>query len=70
MRISARAAKAFLAAGVLAVLPLSTLGQHYTQENLVSDIAQPDNADGTKVSIDPNLKNAGESRAARPVLGG
>jgi uncharacterized protein (TIGR03118 family) len=58
MRISARAAKAFLAAGVLAVLPLSTLAQHYTQENLVSDIAQPDNADGTKVTIDPNLKNA------------
>jgi uncharacterized protein (TIGR03118 family) len=57
MRISARVAKAFLAAGVLAVVPLSTLGQHYTQENLVSNIAQPDNADGTSVTIDPNLKN-------------
>jgi hypothetical protein len=57
MRISARAAKAFLASAVLAVLPLSTFAQHYTQENLVSDIAQPDNADGAKVGIDPNLKN-------------
>jgi uncharacterized protein (TIGR03118 family) len=57
MRISARAVRAFLAGSVLAALPLSTLAQHYTQENLVSDIAQPDNADGTKVGIDPNLKN-------------
>src|SRR6202522_4252036 len=58
MRISARAMKAFLAGGVLAMLPVVTLAQHYTQENLVSDIAQPDNADGTAVTIDPNLKNA------------
>ena len=57
MRISARAVKMFLAGGVLAVLPVCTLAQHYTQQNLVSDIAQPDNADGTKVTIDPNLKN-------------
>jgi hypothetical protein len=58
MRISARALKAFLAGGVLAMLPVVTFAQHYTQENLVSDIAQPDNADGTAVTIDPNLKNA------------
>src|ERR1700684_869547 len=58
MRISARAVKAFLAGGVLAMLPMMTFAQHYTQENLVSDIAQPDNADGTAVTIDPNLKNA------------
>lgn len=57
MRISARAVKAILAGSVLAVLPATTLAQHYTQENLVSDVAQPDNADGTKVTIDPNLKN-------------
>jgi uncharacterized protein (TIGR03118 family) len=65
MRNSARVVKAFLAASVLAVLPASAVAQHYTQENLVSDIAQPDNADGTKVTIDPNLKNAwGVSRGA------
>src|SRR5208283_1689496 len=65
MRNSARAVKAFLAGSVLAVLPVSTLAQHYTQENLVSDVAQPDNADGTKVGIDPNLKNVwGVSRGA------
>ena len=57
MRISARAVKAFVAGSVLAVVPATTLAQHYTQENLVSDISQPDNADGTKVTIDPNLKN-------------
>jgi uncharacterized protein (TIGR03118 family) len=65
MRISARAAKAFLAGTVLAILPVTTFAQHYTQENLVSDISQPDNADGTKVGIDPNLKNAwGVARGA------
>jgi uncharacterized protein (TIGR03118 family) len=58
MRNSARVLRVFLAGSVLAVLPVSALAQHYTQENLVSDIAQPDNADGTKVTIDPNLKNA------------
>jgi uncharacterized protein (TIGR03118 family) len=58
MRISARSMKAFLAGGVLAMLPVTAFAQHYTQENLVSDIAQPDNADGTAVTIDPNLKNA------------
>jgi uncharacterized protein (TIGR03118 family) len=57
MRISTRAVKAFLAGSVLAVVPATTLAQHYTQENLVSDISQADNADGTKVTIDPNLKN-------------
>ncbi|MGC1685342.1 MAG: TIGR03118 family protein [Candidatus Acidiferrales bacterium] len=57
MRNSARAMKAFLAGSVLAILPVSTFAQHYTQENLVSDIAQPDNADGTKVGTDTNLKN-------------
>jgi uncharacterized protein (TIGR03118 family) len=31
--------------------------QHYIQKNLVSDIPQPNNADGSKVLIDPNLKN-------------
>jgi uncharacterized protein (TIGR03118 family) len=44
---------------VLAVFafPSLTPAQHYTQKNLVSDISQPDNADGSKVLVDPNLKN-------------
>lgn len=41
----------------LFLLPAVTQAQHYMQKNLVSDISQPDNADGTKVLLDPNLKN-------------
>jgi len=38
-------------------LPAVTQAQHYTQKNLVSDLPQPINADGTNVLVDPNLKN-------------
>src|SRR5260370_14308632 len=38
-------------------VPNVAKAQHYTQKNLVSDISQPDNADGSKVLVDPNLKN-------------
>jgi uncharacterized protein (TIGR03118 family) len=38
-------------------LPSVTPAQHYRQKNLVSDISQPNNADGTTVLVDPNLKN-------------
>ncbi len=38
-------------------VPNVAKAQHYTQKNLVSDISQPDNADGSKVLLDPNLKN-------------
>jgi len=38
-------------------LPNVTPAQHYVQKNLVSDLVQPDNADGSKVLLDPNLKN-------------
>jgi len=41
----------------LFLLPSVTQAQHYTQKNLVSDVSQPNNADGTKVLVDPNLKN-------------
>ena len=37
--------------------PSLTQAQHYSQKNLVSDISQPNNADGTTVLVDPNLKN-------------
>jgi len=38
-------------------VPNVAKAQHYTQKNLVSDISQPDNSDGSKVLVDPNLKN-------------
>ena len=41
----------------LFLLPSVTRAQHYSQKNLVSDIPQPNNADGTTVLVDPNLKN-------------
>jgi uncharacterized protein (TIGR03118 family) len=40
-----------------ALFPALSSAQHYSQKNLVSDIAQPNNADGSKVLVDPNLKN-------------
>jgi uncharacterized protein (TIGR03118 family) len=52
-----KAAKILIAACAISFLPVATFGQHYVQENLVSDISQPANADGTTVTIDPNLKN-------------
>jgi uncharacterized protein (TIGR03118 family) len=53
-----KAAKLLCAAAVaLIAVPSVTFAQHYAQKNLVSDVAQPDNADKSKVLIDPNLKN-------------
>ena len=57
MKMSTTAVKLILAVGGLAILPVTTLAQHYVQKNLVSDISQPANADGTAVTVDPNLKN-------------
>jgi uncharacterized protein (TIGR03118 family) len=51
------ALKLLLAAAALPLVPAVTHAQHYKQKNLISDITQPDNADGTKVLVDPNLKN-------------
>lgn len=39
------------------LFPALSSAQHYTQRNLISDIEQPNNADGSKVLVDPNLKN-------------
>jgi len=48
----------FVAAScVLSMLPLIAFAQNYLQTNLVSDIPQPANADGTMVTVDPHLKN-------------
>ncbi|HEY6263186.1 MAG TPA: TIGR03118 family protein [Candidatus Acidoferrum sp.] len=41
----------------LFLLPSLTPAQHYAQKNLVSDLPQPHNPDGSKVLVDPNLKN-------------
>lgn len=53
-RILSRAA----AASVLLVIPAAAFSQNYVETNLVSDIPQPANADGSTVGVDPNLKNA------------
>jgi uncharacterized protein (TIGR03118 family) len=37
--------------------PAVSFAQHYMQKNLVSDVTQPNNADGSAVLVDPNLKN-------------
>src|ERR1700733_6596815 len=58
MKISWRAARLFLPVSVLSIFPATALAQHYVQENLVSDVSQPTNADGTTVTIDANLKNS------------
>jgi uncharacterized protein (TIGR03118 family) len=42
---------------VLSIFSLSAFAQNYVQTNLVSDIPQPANANGTLVAIDSHLKN-------------
>jgi uncharacterized protein (TIGR03118 family) len=54
---SSNAMKRIVAAAALSLCPLIAFAQNYTQNNLVSDIAQPPNADGTEVAVDPHLKN-------------
>src|SRR5260370_38194600 len=59
------AVKCFAASCALSISPLASFAQNYVQTNLVSDIPQVPNADGTSVTIDPHLKNVwGMSRAA------
>ena len=58
-------ARRLAAACVLFSIPFAASAQNYVQTNLVSDITQPANADGSTVGIDANLKNAwGLSRGA------
>ena len=40
-----------------ALFPALSSAQHYNQKNLVSDVFQPPNSDGSPVVLDPNLKN-------------
>jgi uncharacterized protein (TIGR03118 family) len=57
MSWNSRVLRHVAAAGVLLVIPAATFAQNYVQTNLVSDISQPANADGSKVGIDPHLRN-------------
>jgi uncharacterized protein (TIGR03118 family) len=57
MKTTLKALTPLLAAGVLSIFPAAAHAQHYAQENLVSDISQPANTDGSTVTIDPHLKN-------------
>jgi uncharacterized protein (TIGR03118 family) len=49
--------KCAAASCALSILPLVSFAQNYMQTNLVSDIPQPPNANGTLVTVDPHLKN-------------
>jgi uncharacterized protein (TIGR03118 family) len=52
------AMKCIAASCALSILPLAAFAQNYVQTNLVSDIPQAPNADGTSAIIDVHLKNA------------
>jgi uncharacterized protein (TIGR03118 family) len=58
MSRTSSAAKCIAASCALSIVSLTAFAQNYVQTNLVSDIPQPPNADGTTVTIDPHLKNA------------
>jgi uncharacterized protein (TIGR03118 family) len=58
MKVFSNTMKLLFASGVLSILPVASVAQHYTQQNLVSDITQPNNADGSAVAVDANLKNS------------
>jgi uncharacterized protein (TIGR03118 family) len=51
----------FLSPSVLfvasALFPALGAAQHYTQKNLLSNLALPNNSDGSAVIVDPNLQN-------------
>ena len=53
-----RVAHILVATCSVLVFSTASFAQQYVQTNLVSDIAQPANANGTPVSVDPDLVNA------------
>ena len=57
MQSFSKSAKLAIVFALAVSVPNVAKAQHYIQKNLVSDLSQPDNADGSKVLIDPNLKN-------------
>src|ERR1700760_1945883 len=58
VRMTVSLSRIGIGAGViLGLLPLMASAQNYVQKNLVSDMPQPANADGSMGTIDPPLKN-------------
>jgi uncharacterized protein (TIGR03118 family) len=57
MNWSSSAVKCIAASCALSIVPFTAFAQNYVQTNLVSDIPQAPNADGTLVAVDPHLKN-------------
>jgi len=55
MKLSPKSLAVVLAASV--AYPAVSCAQHFTQKNLVSNITQPANSDGSAVIVDPNMKN-------------
>jgi uncharacterized protein (TIGR03118 family) len=55
MKLSLKSLVVVLTASI--AFPALSSAQHYVQKNLVSDIAQPANSDGSAVIVDSNLKN-------------
>jgi uncharacterized protein (TIGR03118 family) len=55
MKFSVKSLALVFCASVASPAPSSA--QHYVQKNLVSDVTQPNNSDGSAVIVDPNLKN-------------
>jgi uncharacterized protein (TIGR03118 family) len=65
MNRNSGAMKRIAASCALAIFPLGAFAQNYVQTNLMSDIPQAANADGTSVIVDAHLKNAwGLARSA------
>ena len=58
MNRNSRAINCFAAGCTLSIFSLGAFAQNYVQTNLVSDVPQAANADGTSVIIDAHLKNA------------
>ena len=57
MRKSSNAMKIIAVTCTFSVMPLTAFAQNYVQTNLISDVPQDPNADGTTVTIDAHLKN-------------
>ena len=58
MNWNSSVASRLAAACACSIVSLAASAQNYVQTNLVSDIAQPANADGSAVNVDTHLKNA------------
>jgi len=52
-----RSALVLSVGAALGLFPMPGLAQHYVQKNLVSNLSLEPNSDGSKVLMDPNLKN-------------